>query len=103
MTLYTPVKYDANVAFFNENNYKNEVYSTLKGIRAFLTAEGYVVTQVHDNSIQINKGSVNGCKSFIDYKAPLFKNVEYWIDDSVLNNAKVIIKTLPHIIYSQEN
>jgi len=81
---------DVNVLFFNKNHHPNEIYNNLEEIAKFLKSDGYTIKQT-TKEIRVSKGSINGCKSFIDYKAPLFKNVVMFIDENTINNAEVVI------------
>lgn len=93
MYKYT-AKYNIHVEDFNERNHKGESYGSIPEILEFLERNNYKSIEVSEDQLIINKGSEDGCKSFIDYKAPLFKNVQFLIDASKLNDAKVIIKPI---------
>lgn len=83
---------NANVNFFNQTNYpellKNPL-TEIKEIENFLIKEGYSI-QAKENEIRINKGSKNGCKSFIEYKKDII-NADFKIQEVDVNNNYIII------------
>lgn len=90
MKTYQP-RYDRHVDFFNKINYGDAVFTGLKEVEEFLNKEGYNIT-IADSKIIVPTGSPSACMSFIDHRAPLFKGVTFKYDDSVLNEAFVIIE-----------
>lgn len=83
-TLVKDYKYDQHVEFFNKNNYPNYTAETISEIKTFLLKEEYKLLSSTDTEIVLNKGSVNGALSFINYKFPLFKNVHFHYDNEGL-------------------
>ncbi len=78
-TQYTGKKCQ-HVDYFNQNNHPNISLHDFGEIKKFLINEGYIIQGWSATHIILNKGSINGAKSFIDYKSPLFKNVKFEYD-----------------------
>lgn len=90
-TRYIPQKNRVDVISFNKNNYPNVKLSQINEIANFLKTEGYVLKEVTNRQIVLNKGSIEGAKSFIDYKFPLFRNVKFEYEQTGLNDCFVHI------------
>jgi hypothetical protein len=74
-----------SVSYFNQINYPNLLLTEIEKIKEFLIKEGYFIKDYDSSdskSLTIDKGSVNGAKSFIDYKSPLFKDVKFQYDSN---------------------
>lgn len=88
---HIPQRNDINIISFNKLNYPNIALSNIKDIAIFLKKEGYYLIEVKENEIILNKGSINGALSFIDYKFPLFRNVKFEYEQTGINDCLVYI------------